>query len=196
MKYFFHAENAGRGLIGGVQFAIYDRVAGSAFGIYATDDPALISTLTGLSNSPTSAVTKITEVEYENCLKKKPLNSIFSPVLSTPSLSSNLPLKGQTAGVVVNEAAPQTAESEAPIQVEGQLEKSEDALQIGEVRLKDAIPPKPVPEPKQRGRPPKDKAAEDKQQRSDERADDLAEQQAEDRAEDIAAFKARDDKKK
>jgi hypothetical protein len=123
---FYHAQNAGR-IIAGVTFQIYDITGGSAFGVLKTEDPKLIIDLDSLSNDPRSAVTSISEAEYELCIKKK-APSFGSSNPSKPT-SPGAPIKGQGAVVVENADRP-----EPPVEITGQVETVDEALKVGEVK--------------------------------------------------------------
>lgn len=138
---FYRAENAKRPFPAGVLFEIYDIVAGSANGVFATDDQAQIEALDKEVADPGKATESISEFEYEGYLKKKaPLHSAFLNLNVPPRLSQQpSPLKGQGVAVVTNEPAAAVPEPEAPVEIPKSLEKVDDALAAQPVTIpKDA----------------------------------------------------------
>jgi hypothetical protein len=143
---YFHAENAGRGLVGGVIFTIYATLAGTHFGVYTTasdDEAALIE---GAMKTDKS-ITTISREEYEQALqKKRNENSAIDyqslqrvlPVDPNPKPTS---LKGTGAAVVIN-APP---EEERPAEVKTTFDDPVAAVKTG----------KPAPAPKAPPAPPK-----------------------------------------
>lgn len=100
MKY-FSAQNNGGGNVPGVQFETWDIIAGTAFGVYRTENPA---TIAALEAAKATSIKEITQAEYEDCLKKKHprfkdlTQSDPHPVTSLPGVA----LKGPGAVVVQN----------------------------------------------------------------------------------------------
>jgi hypothetical protein len=135
---FFHAENATR-ILAGIRFDIYDINAGTAVGIFKTDDEALAKALADLP-----AVIEIPASEYEICFKKKqPKYEILnaSKPVSNPAIAS---LKGPGNAVIVDEPTPQPE----PVPVLTGLVDESDALKV--VKIEEAapvVPPVVVSEP-------------------------------------------------
>lgn len=143
-KQFFHAENATR-ILAGQKFEIYDIVAGTTFGVFATE---LETVAYNLAKLP--AVTKITEAEYLDCLKKKLPKYEALSKSSSPSVSP-VTLKGNGRAVVVESSPVKEAE---PVVIT-QVETVEDALKVEPVLTAPA--PAPIVEaepekPKRGGR--------------------------------------------
>ena len=129
----YHAENAGR-LIGGVRFNGYTIIAGSQFGVYATEDLGIIAKLDSLSLSPASGVTAISASEYEACLKKNLSPSEPYPI-SKPASPQPGPIKGTVAALVVNEPDAPPPEDKSEVAMDGQpLETPEDAIRVEEAK--------------------------------------------------------------
>lgn len=152
-KKHFHAENAARGLIGGVKFEIYDTAGGSAFGIFTTEDKDVLALLEKEAANPKSAVTVISQEEYEFCHKKKQSrpDSGSYPALRQP-LPTPLPITPRGAGPVIIIENPQpTPDEQKPIDVPAApIETLEDALQTGPVVM--APQGESVEQPKSRGK--------------------------------------------
>lgn len=140
----YHAENAGRGPIGGVRFEVYEIVAGSAFGVYASEDPAVIEQLDALAKNPKTAVTLIATSEYDVCIKKKASRpgSDSYPALRQPLPQQAATIKGQPASpvAVIEPTGKPVAEEETPVTIDKTVETVEDALQVEQVA------PAPMPE--------------------------------------------------
>ncbi len=119
---YYEAQNAGR-VIGGEQFEVTEIFGGTAFGVFAATTEAQQATLSKIAADPKSAVTEITEAEYQNALKKK------APSLSgfPTSTQSMPPVALKAAGVVVP----------GPVLVDRteleRLESVENALDVGKV---------------------------------------------------------------
>ena len=137
MRYFF-AQNAGRLIGGTLEFNIYDVIGGSAVGVYETEDPAELELLDKLIADPSSAVSEISQAEYEGELKKKrPGFRPYIPSNPSPKPSAS-PMKGHGAVVVVEQ--PPEAKEEV-VEIKGQA-TIEDALKVAPV-----APQPPLPEP-------------------------------------------------
>ncbi len=149
-KKFYHAQNAGRGIIGGARFQITEVIAGSAWGVYATEDPKEIEALDALVAIPTSAVTAIGEAEFEADVKKKPPTNIFlnSSAFATPQPPKSNSLKGPGVVMVV-EGNPDVG-SEPVTEIKSTIETVDEALSTGKVEV--AVPIEgPPPEQTKRG---------------------------------------------
>lgn len=126
---FYRADNAGQP-IGGISFNVYDIVAGTACGVFATEDPEQIKTLDALVK--TRRIESMTQEDYEKCSKKnratlsawKPLSVSTIP----PKLHDVPALKGSGA-VTVGKAEP--AETPEPtVELNSQVESVDDALKL------------------------------------------------------------------
>ena len=139
-KKFYRAENAGR-IIAGVGFDVYDVIAGTAVGIYATEDEATQKALDEVAANPRNGVSAISEADYTLYLSKKVLSFSNNKPLSvsgqTPLTSA--PLKG--AGAVVVPVKSEEDEAELPVKIVGQVESVDDVLKPA------VVEPQPEPEP-------------------------------------------------
>lgn len=125
-KKFYHAENAGRPFPDGLRFTIYDIAAGTAWGVLATEADPEIAVLDKLASEKASAVTSITEDEYNECLKKKAprfdaLNR--SPLRLSSPVTQPMAIKGSGNVEVVD-----GKEQSPVVEVHGEVESAEDAL--------------------------------------------------------------------
>lgn len=142
MKYYYAID--ARRLIAGVLFNIYDLVAGTAVGVYATDKPEEIEALDKLAAVPDSSVRAIDKAEYDAAMEKKTLTHAWQPSISwsPPSVPMSTPLKGQGA-VVVDEPAD---DIEPPVEIKQTVQSVQDALQVAQVQPTAAekpVAPKP-----------------------------------------------------
>lgn len=146
MTKFYHAENAGRGLIGGVLFTIYATGAGTKWGVYATDNQQEQQDLDPLCGS--AGISSIDEIEYEDCIKKKPrpTESILQ-LLPPRQPSMDLPIKGK--GAVVGG---ENEEPEGPVQVQTTVETLDQALELGEAKPSNEAPAPSAPKNKVKGK--------------------------------------------
>lgn len=142
---YFTAQNASRSFQG-ISFTVYNRIAGCAYGYYATSEESELKILDDLKETPTSAVKEITEDEYQTLVKKN--QSLQSNTLKPVAQSPVPPLPAVTpvevpspdiskSPVAVTEPAPEPAPETEPVTVD-------DALSTGTVE-----PPK---KPSGRGR--------------------------------------------
>lgn len=128
---YYEAQNAGGRQIAGQVFEIVAIVAGTAWGIFATEDAKLIEQLDALADNPRNAVRKITEKEYSGHVEAKKkagsLNSSFS--WSSPQSPPPGPQLNQTARpAVIVEGGPEVPEEEKPVEITKALEDVSDAL--------------------------------------------------------------------
>jgi hypothetical protein len=119
MTKYYMAHNAGR-QIAGERFEVTEIFAGTAIGVFHTDDEAKIAELDKVVAQKTG-VDEITAGEYDSALKKKAA-SLSSFQHSNPSLPTPVSLKSP-AGVVVAEG-PQEDLTE-----QNRLESVENALE-------------------------------------------------------------------
>lgn len=101
IKYYM-AHNAGSREIGAQRFEITEIVAGTAIGIYRTDDPAQIEALDKAVKSKTG-VEEISAKDYDLAVKKKPHSFNSLPHSNYQPLQVRL---SQVAGVVVENPVP------------------------------------------------------------------------------------------
>ena len=139
-KKFYRAENAGRS-IAGIGFDVYDVIAGTAVGVYATEDAATQKALDEVVANPRNGVSAISEADYTLYLSKKARSfSDYKPLSvsgQTPITSG--PLKG--AGAVVVAAKSEEDEAELPVKIVGQVESVDDVLKTA------VVEPQAEPEP-------------------------------------------------
>lgn len=142
---YYRAENAGR-IIAGIVFTIYDIVAGSAVGVYATEDKSQIEALDNLTKDPKSAVTEISQADYDSAIEKKKLTHVSEAwnYLSPPQPQAPTHLKGRGVVVVSDEPA---EEVEAPVEIKEHVESVDDALKVGQVSPPAPEQVEPVSEP-------------------------------------------------
>lgn len=135
---YYHAENSGRGPIGGVKFDTYGIFGTARFGIYATDDETIQAKLDALVGK--SGVTEIPADEYAACAKKKlsAPDSISESLNFTPHNMGSVTqaLKGLAGTVVIEPAAAGSTNGladnvEAPVEVKvAEATSVEDALSL------------------------------------------------------------------
>lgn len=125
---FYIARNAARD-IAGQRFEVYDVTAGTAFGVFRTDDEAIAAELDKLVKAGKSGVDSITEAEYQACLKKKPRRFESYPS-SNVSQPPGPPLKGQVAATVT-EGPHETVEPENKVIEVSQIESADQAIATG-----------------------------------------------------------------
>lgn len=94
-KYYL-AHNAGSRVIGGEKFEITEIVAGTAIGVFATEDPKTIEAIDKVVGK--TGVEEITVKEYDAAIKKKPPSFNSFPHSNTQSPQVRL---SPVAGVVV-----------------------------------------------------------------------------------------------
>jgi hypothetical protein len=147
---FYHCANASRStkLPDGrfVTFEVYKFFAGAWEGVAAVEDQTIIDGLDELSRKPKSGIARITEEEYKDAIKKKPIarNSprlVASPLL--PPLQAAIESRaGHPAGVVVVSEPGKGAP--APIAAAPRIYDSlDDVLKIGAVKpIEDSPTPK------------------------------------------------------
>lgn len=125
---FYHAQNANR-TIAGQRFEVYSTIGGTAWGVLATTEDAVVKELDQLVQDPKSAVTAIDEAEYEASVKKK----LPSFVTLNPSATISAP-KPEPASIKGSGAAVVTEEPVAPVvEIKTVVETTEDALKLAEV---------------------------------------------------------------
>jgi len=109
MKRFFLADNAIRSIKFGdfvTVFDVIDQIGGAWYGVYATDDEALLAAIE--KDGPRLGVSEITEDEYNAQLKKKvnsSSNTFRSEVLRIPLPSQNqrnVVVAGKASGAVLS----------------------------------------------------------------------------------------------
>jgi|ERR1041385_1568541 hypothetical protein len=142
MKY-YEARNAGR-QIGGVYFNITSLAAGTAWGVYATDDPEQIAALDALVQEKRSGVVSIDKASYEDQIAKKKGASTSSDFASSKQQHeiSQTSLKPTARPAVVVQGGPE-AEDESQVEIKTTLDSVEEATQTKEV----SPPPTPQVEP-------------------------------------------------
>lgn len=144
----YQAQNANR-CIAGVYFEVTDIVASTSWGIFQTDDPALIAKLDAVVADKTSAVYSITEAEYEvEQSTKKKLPDWPSSRVSSPKLDVAGPIKGEVAAVVVESPPESDDETDKPVEITQGVSTVEDALAVGKVETS----LKEEPEPPKKGK--------------------------------------------
>ena len=136
---FYHTANASRSIKlpdrRFVTFEVYKYFAGCWEGVAAVEDTSIISGLDELVLKPKSGITRITEEEYKECLKKKapPRNSprlVASPLL--PPAQAAIDLRAGRPAAVVN--APEKG-APAPVAAAPRVFDSlDDVLKIGAVK--------------------------------------------------------------
>jgi len=142
MNKFYHAENAGRPYAG-QRFDIYEQVAGTICGVFATDDPTVIAELDKLIGQ--TPVRAIDEAEYQECAKKKRTGSEpWTPlsVSMTPTEQrSAAAIKGTGVVSVASKTEVDVPEGqEGPVEIKTQVETVEDALVLGDSRPEGSTP--------------------------------------------------------
>lgn len=126
---YYMARNAGQ-LVAGLKFEVYDIIGGSPFGVLRTEDPEVIKTLEAAIAGGKSTVNSITESEYMNCLKKKPLRfEGFSNLRQDLTSPEPVAIKGQGA-VIVSKPESDAAPESSPVEV-SQVESAEKAVTVG-----------------------------------------------------------------
>jgi hypothetical protein len=97
---YFYAENATRTLAG-IRFEIFDISAGTAVGVFATDDEKLAEELKKLPG-----VFESSQADYESCLKKKQPKYANLNASKPESAPAPVSIKGLGNVVVVEDVAP------------------------------------------------------------------------------------------
>lgn len=138
MRKFYRAENANRRInSGGFSFIFepYENFGGTWRGVYTTEDNGEMSALNSVTADARTAVTEISQSEYEAYAKKK------APVPSQQSDQSKTPLlQGaiiQSPAVLVVEPEPHMVEPEAPLLAALQVDNAnlDEVIETGPVQL-------------------------------------------------------------
>lgn len=139
---YFHADNANR-VIKSQQYEFrfeqYDCFGGSWRGLYATENEGEIIALSALTQDPRTAVTELTQAEYDAIAKKKPAPSPASKAWSPPPGAR---INQSPAALVVNPQSPEPAPA-APVYGEAgapQVENLDAVLELGQVKTQPAPP--------------------------------------------------------
>jgi hypothetical protein len=140
---FYHTANASRStkLPDGrfVTFEVYKFFAGAWEGVAAVEDQGIVDGLDELSRKPKSGIARITEEEYKDAVKKKPLprNSprlAASPLLP-PLQAAIINRADRPAGVVVvNEPKPGSGPPAPVAAVPKIFDSLDEVLKIGAVK--------------------------------------------------------------
>ena len=145
MRY-YHTTNTRRRIeaLGMVfSFENYRFFAGSAYGVYATNDPSEQTALQLLVDDPASAITEITESDYMAKLKKKPSDKAFlqvQPLFTQPTQQVPQVVESP-AGVVVDAVAPAEVQVARTVPSLEAAASIEDLLTVGKVESVSTVVP-------------------------------------------------------
>jgi len=147
---FFHCANASRSirLSNGKRIAFdpYKYFAGSWSGIAAVEDQDTIDGLNELVLKPKSGITRITQEEYEACLKKKVRPPSYKPLPeSRAPLSAAIQLlpAGNPAVVAGKDLAVKPDPEAVPAAVPRVFDSLDEVVKIGVVKTAEALPTPP-----------------------------------------------------
>lgn len=132
---YYHALNCNRGFQSGVEFRPYSNLGGTWWGVFATDDEAQQRYLDSLATNKETAVTVVTEDDFDKAIVQASGNAgLYSPTPQPYNAPKAKPAAGlkiaDKAGVVDENPEPPEA---APVATGEPIANVSEAMVVGKV---------------------------------------------------------------